>query len=1060
MSNLKKIVALVLAMALVMTMFASAAIKTDLSKYVDGESFTEAQKDALALVNAVGIINGVGENEIGTASLTRAQLAVVLYAMKNGTTDGAAKYGAPVFTDVPATHWAAGYVSWAALTDVVKGVSATSYAPDTKVTPIQAAAMIARIFDPSACQDPATFAQDAQVAAVKYGLLNGITTPNFFAQSEISRGDMFIMLANALVYNYAKDTNLLTAVFGVEKIEGAILLGAEKTYYRDPYGKNADLAYSVFAFRTETAGDVTYFATDLLCVEDDPTVDDIGCKYVIYVSKTASYNGFRTLYAAYEMDGDKYYNVTSGTVGDGKLVFAGDKQNVFFDIAAVVYVDGKTGYTVDDFQKIYAEQKNTATYKLIDNDGDGKIEYAFIVRLSYADLGVTTVTAKVTAVNANGQITLTTADGTVYADLVYGNYYNKGVLTSNEAAIKATLGIAQPTYFPFTAISDVYYDFDIVAGFVFNVAVSEKTAFAGNYGLFITWSTPLTMYKNMPYGLFMNENNEYFWAYVSNVNDIWNFIPNNGVYDPLQPSDLICFVDGDYSDDVISFYTADYWNENQTYNWLEAFEWELEVGSDLSVTFPKNVISEIMAKETVNYTDLVDFGDIYAVFSEDTAVGSLSFWDQRNQEYVALNPAKVLTLVDRALDGTPALNYKQLEDKKFYPISNSKQFYGIEDLDECLGFVIRTDAKIDVTVDLDTYDGESFQIYKANGFWHLRFYTDVPNLGQQPTTNNVTITWNGYELKQKSNGQWCIGLGDGNDPQANANPAEWIYMGEIIKGFVDADFTLEVQQKINDLVAEYSNKTVMSKRTLLNVDKGVIFAYGNVVAPVRNGGTIDPALLRWVAFDASTFNKKNFGLTKENATDIPNVHDELVYTVIGGTTYVKAMKVTSELTDILPYGWIKNAGYEVVIFNGLTGAVNTNGWQIDMITVTSEGVKSEKVYTKIGIGNAVVGEILLVKRDADGSIVELIDVGGGYDSYLKYVGGSEIGIINGVLTSATTIEVTDEMEDYNIQKLSGVIVYAVIKDGKYVTTTAYDKAWNGKTVTAYSISGCTVVLIG
>ena len=69
MGSLKKITALILSIAIVLTMFAGAAIKTDLSKFTDSENFTEAQKNALALVNAVGVIEGIAENEIGAAGI-------------------------------------------------------------------------------------------------------------------------------------------------------------------------------------------------------------------------------------------------------------------------------------------------------------------------------------------------------------------------------------------------------------------------------------------------------------------------------------------------------------------------------------------------------------------------------------------------------------------------------------------------------------------------------------------------------------------------------------------------------------------------------------------------------------------------------------------------------------------------------------------------------------------------------------------------------------------------------------------------------------------------------
>lgn len=77
-------------------------------------------------------------------------------------------------------------------------------------------------------------------------------------------------------------------------------------------------------------------------------------KYTLLVSKSKDANGYRTLYAAYEAEQDGYYNVITGTVDDGALVFEGKKQNVFFDKDCVFYVDEKVA-TKADFIAAYGK---------------------------------------------------------------------------------------------------------------------------------------------------------------------------------------------------------------------------------------------------------------------------------------------------------------------------------------------------------------------------------------------------------------------------------------------------------------------------------------------------------------------------------------------------------------------------------------------------------------------------------------------------------------------------------------------------------------------------------
>ena len=98
MSNLKKVLALVLVLALSLTMFAGA-IETVLP-YDDVDELTAEQLDALKLLYALGVIKGDGEDSVNpTDTLTRAELSAILYRLYTG--DAEEKYVSTYSTDCP-----------------------------------------------------------------------------------------------------------------------------------------------------------------------------------------------------------------------------------------------------------------------------------------------------------------------------------------------------------------------------------------------------------------------------------------------------------------------------------------------------------------------------------------------------------------------------------------------------------------------------------------------------------------------------------------------------------------------------------------------------------------------------------------------------------------------------------------------------------------------------------------------------------------------------------------------------------------------------------------------
>lgn len=1057
MSNLKKVVALALALALVMTMFAGATIKSKLP-VVDADQFTDAQLSAAALLKPLGVLAGMGADELGAGTVTRAQMVAFIYRLVNGGDNGVQAYYTKTsqYSDVDPEAWYAPYLNWAYAAKVAYGYGET-FGPNDPVTGAQAAAMLVRLLGKDASGND--YALKAEANAIALQLDKGIETKGLY-ENALARGDMFILLANSLLADVKGET-LAEKYFDLEVVYGAILLG------EDAIGANG---YTVFAFRVDTLGNVKYFWTDLLCVEEDSTVfEDYGCKYTLLVSKSQNVQGYRQLYAAYEESQNGYYKVVTGTVDDDKLIFDGKKQNVFYDDNCFFYVDGKKADQAE-FERSYGVD-NGAQYKLIDNDGDGKYEFAIIERLTLKGLNLETITAKVTAVSANGKtITLTTADGKEYK-VKLGEFWNDkntpaiadDEKTNNIASIQNTLGIDQETagapyaggYRPFTAISDVYYDFGIAGGYLFTIAVSEKTQFAGSYGILVQWSNPVTMYKNMPYALFVNEKSEYFWSYVAVVDEApaatnWTWVLDNT---------LVYFTDGDASDDVVSFDTAGFWNSNYTYKELltskdVGLELDTGVNNGITLEYPDAVY--VRGEKNVPYSDIAKFGFVYAVFEKDPT--GKAFWNQADQKYETIaTDTDPVYLIDAKFNrsiGTPATpmaNWAEVEGKYVVKVNSADQFYGLASMEESLFFEYRTTLKINVKLTIDpnamASNDTARQIYRRNGFWHLRFWQSVNALTERDIKGFALVIDGKEYTIFEDGGLWYFNpKEDHKDPATDSTKYDWIRVAEVIKGFNDATFKADLDAKVAALVASSTAvEPTRSTYRLLNTSKGVVFAYGDVV---EEGATVR----RWVAYDIDTFDSDfgygvlGYDLNDDGVIDVNNdtvpfgyTPDELIFTKVGNTYYVKALKV-SDYMGTLPYGWLEPNGYELVIFGGFSGGVNTNGWGIKLVTFDGDKINEEQVYTKIGLGGAVTGNVLLVKRDADKNIIELLAVGNDVWGYLDYATGYRFLLKEAPLVSATKIAGDDDRGDYyEVSLANRTAIYMWVEGGVLHWTTDYSK---------------------
>lgn len=142
MKNLKKVLALVLAVVMIMGTVAVASAKD----YTDVKS-SDNYADAIDILSSLGILDGFTDGTFKPeGTLTRAQAAKMVAIVHNAATKGVIKgqdaisdlYGNAqnAFTDCTG-NWAVAYINYCRATGLLDGITRTTYAPNSKLTGVQ-----------------------------------------------------------------------------------------------------------------------------------------------------------------------------------------------------------------------------------------------------------------------------------------------------------------------------------------------------------------------------------------------------------------------------------------------------------------------------------------------------------------------------------------------------------------------------------------------------------------------------------------------------------------------------------------------------------------------------------------------------------------------------------------------------------------------------------------------------------------------------------------------------------------------------------------------------------
>ena len=366
MSTFKKLLALTLALAMVLSVSVFAGYKAD--TYKDAAGIDEDCEDAIELMYALEIMKGdTNGNFNPTATITRAEIAKMIYVILNyGKDDKAVNYtGAKIFSDVPAGAWYEGYVNYCGTTKLVQGRGNGTFGPNDPVTTAEAAKMLLTAIGYSAeARGYVGAGWDKQVLsdAAIIGLLDGY---NYSTTTYAPRQWVAVMFKNALTDAYTYGTIAPVIFNGL--LNGTTLPSGDYKTMGEKYYNMADFEGVITAneyadlYGAETKSAGRTVLDDSLSLKVSSDLTEIGeSRWGYYNTKT----------------NEVYY---IGDTGENTVFSTGDATDLStstkFKSATGIKQGGE--YFVNFDKAAFTTTGNGDWLRVVDNNGDGVADYVF-----------------------------------------------------------------------------------------------------------------------------------------------------------------------------------------------------------------------------------------------------------------------------------------------------------------------------------------------------------------------------------------------------------------------------------------------------------------------------------------------------------------------------------------------------------------------------------------------------------------------------------------------------------------------------------------------------------
>ena len=247
----------------VMAFAADEATATGISQFSDADSIKNENKQAVAVLVGLGIIDGMGDGTFQPkGDLTRAQSSkLVATLVKSGDKSDIPAPAANPFTDVQKSHWASGAIKFGVDNGYINGMGDGTFHPDDQVTTAQLATMLCKLLGFSVEDINYHWPENAMAKANEEGLLIDV---NKSADEVLNREEAAQMIFNAL----KADMRVKTTTTGSDNdlVDGGSTYDRVKNKYSQDYrSKGGDAVQQLIE---------KYFPT-VTYVTDEP-VDDFG----------------------------------------------------------------------------------------------------------------------------------------------------------------------------------------------------------------------------------------------------------------------------------------------------------------------------------------------------------------------------------------------------------------------------------------------------------------------------------------------------------------------------------------------------------------------------------------------------------------------------------------------------------------------------------------------------------------------------------------------------------------------------------------------------------------
>ncbi len=148
MRNLKKFLALVLAMMMVMSLMLTVNAAKTPAEFSDSSKVNSTYAEAVNVLSALGVVKGDDRGFRPQETITRAEVAAMLYRIAHNDADESQvaiykDYGK--FPDVPSDKWYAGAVNYCANSEYIKGYSDGTFGAWRDITGYEVLAMTLRV---------------------------------------------------------------------------------------------------------------------------------------------------------------------------------------------------------------------------------------------------------------------------------------------------------------------------------------------------------------------------------------------------------------------------------------------------------------------------------------------------------------------------------------------------------------------------------------------------------------------------------------------------------------------------------------------------------------------------------------------------------------------------------------------------------------------------------------------------------------------------------------------------------------------------------------------------